>query len=188
LTRGLVVRGRDRAAGPDPLPRPARPGRRARRTRRSGRGRGRARRDRMRARGRRGRVRAGRWRGRRAERGDREHRAGDQADGENARQQRQDGPLPGERRGEPAQPAAPAPRAQLPVVGEHVTVELARVIRDVDVDRGLIPPACAARIHRHLRARIGSSVPIMVCPGIPRRPRRQDASIGRRPDLFGSLG
>jgi len=32
------------------------------------------------------------------------------------------------------------------VVGEHVTVKLARVVRDLDVERRLIP----LRIHRHL--------------------------------------
>jgi hypothetical protein len=40
------------------------------------------------------------------------------------------------------------------VIGEHLTVELARVIRDLDVERRLVPPISAARIHRHLRREI----------------------------------
>jgi hypothetical protein len=32
------------------------------------------------------------------------------------------------------------PGAQLAVVGEHVALELARVIRDLDVERWLVPP------------------------------------------------
>jgi hypothetical protein len=41
------------------------------------------------------------------------------------------------------------------VIGEDVTVELARVIRDLDVERGLVPSSSAARIHRHLRRDFG---------------------------------
>jgi hypothetical protein len=37
------------------------------------------------------------------------------------------------------------------VIGEHVAVELTRVIGDLDAERRLVPPCSAARIHRHLR-------------------------------------
>ena len=53
--------------------------------------------------------------------------------------------------GQPPQPVPAALRAQFPVVGQHVTVELTRVIRDLDVERWLVPSRSAARIHRHLR-------------------------------------
>ena len=49
-------------------------------------------------------------------------------------------PAPAERAGQPLQPVAAPPGAQLPVVGEHVAVELTRVIRDLDVERRLVPP------------------------------------------------
>ena len=43
----------------------------------------------------------------------------------------------------PAQPPQPVPaslRTQFPVVGQHVAVKIARVIRDLDVERRLVPP------------------------------------------------
>ena len=59
--------------------------------------------------------------------------------------------------GQPAQPRAATLGAQLPVVGQHVTLELARVIRDLDVERWLVPSGSAARIHRHLRRELNPS-------------------------------
>jgi hypothetical protein len=37
------------------------------------------------------------------------------------------------------------------VIGEYVAIKLARVIRDLDVERRLVPSRSTARIHRHLR-------------------------------------
>ena len=76
----------------------------------------------------------------RAERGHRQHGPGHQADGQDAGQQRHHRALPGERRGQPAQPAPTSARAQFPVVSDDVAVELARVIRDLDIERRLVPP------------------------------------------------
>jgi hypothetical protein len=48
--------------------------------------------------------------------------------------------VPGEGSRQPPQPAAAPFRAHLSVIGEHLAVELARVIRDLDVERSLVPP------------------------------------------------
>jgi len=63
--------------------------------------------------------------------------------------------VPGQGSPQPPQPAAAALGALLTVIGEDVTVELARVIRDLDVERKLVPSSSAARIHRHLRREFG---------------------------------
>jgi hypothetical protein len=68
--------------------------------------------------------------------------------------------VPDERPRQPAQPVPPPHRAQLAVVGEHVAVELAGVIRDLDVERRLVPPSSAARIRRHLRREIKPRYPV----------------------------
>jgi hypothetical protein len=59
--------------------------------------------------------------------------------------------LPGQRARQPPQPAAAALGSLFAVVGEDIAVELACVIRDLDVERRLVPASSAARIHRHLR-------------------------------------
>ena len=49
-------------------------------------------------------------------------------------------PCPANGAAQPAQPPPSPLGALFPVVGEHVAVELARVIRDLDIERGLVPP------------------------------------------------
>jgi hypothetical protein len=63
--------------------------------------------------------------------------------------------VPGQGSPQPPQSAAATFGALLTVIGEDVAVELARIIRDLDVERKLVPFSSAARIHRHLRREFG---------------------------------
>lgn len=104
-----------------------------------------------------------------ADREDGEHHAGYQADREDAGHQRQD---PGMRRHQPPEPAAAPKRAKLATVGEDVTLKIACVVRDLDVEWP-VPARFAVRIQAHLR-RSRSCCPLSIQYGPTQTP------LGRR--------
>lgn len=69
-------------------------------------------------------------------------------------------------------------RAQFAVVGQHVAVELTRVIRDLDVERWLIPSRSAARIHGHLRRELDPGYQYEASGGRP-APGRRNKDAGQ---------
>ena len=65
----------------------------------------------------------------------RQQRPRDQGQDQAAGQQRQHDPVAGERRVQPHAAFPAAPRAQLPPVCLHISIELPRVVGNLDVDR-----------------------------------------------------
>ena len=81
-------------------------------------------------------------------------------------------PVPGEWCDKPLNPAAPPFRAQLAVVGLHVTVEFPRIVWNLDVDRrqtALVPLGFAAHLHGHLPSPAEQSCGAGVAPRPTRR-------------------
>jgi len=115
---------------------------------------------------------------------DSEQGSSDKSQDQAASQQRQDNAFLAKGAAQPQASPLPPKGALLPVVSLHVTIELPRIIGDLDVDRwqaSVVPFRFAAWVHAYLSS--GANVyfqygPVMPVPVLPVTPNR--AQIGGR--------